>query len=192
MREQDQRKLTNLDAVPRFAPRLSITIPGRAVTNKSVQVGRGRGRKPEECKAYQQRVWVAWHEAGRPRLDCSNGIVLSYRRYYPRPKSHFDARGGIKDSVPLVPISRNTGDVDNLLKLAIDALNGYAWKDDARIAGHSHNAKLWLDDDLGERVVIRAEPITTAWLSTLECLEARESIARGEGLSFEEVFGEEL
>ena len=62
--------------------------------------------------------------------------------------------------------------MDNLLKLAIDALNGCAWRDDSRIAGHSHNAKLWLDDDIGERVVIMAEPITTAWLDEVRLSHA--------------------
>lgn len=141
-----------------FVPRLELVVPGQAVPNKSAQIGRGRAWKEARCAAYQRLVYVSWHQAGRQKVDCSNGIIVSYRRYVRRPKAHYRRDGTVKDNAPDYPITRASGDVDNLFKLAIDALNGHAWHDDARVFGHRHNTKVFADDGLGERVEIVAEP----------------------------------
>lgn len=51
-----------------------------------------------------------------------------------RPKGHFRANGELSKAGLALPAPAKRPDIDNLVKLVTDALNGVAWKDDAQIA----------------------------------------------------------
>jgi len=54
--------------------------------------------------------------------------------YFPRPKNHYGTgrnSGKLKASAPLAHTKKP--DIDNLVKFALDCLNGVAWNDDSQV-----------------------------------------------------------
>jgi len=68
-------------------------------------------------------------------------VVVEITALFRRPQSHLTARGELRRGAPAFP-GRNLGDVDNLAKGALDALNGIAWLDDAQVVD-MRVAKRW-------------------------------------------------
>lgn len=166
--------------------RFELTIPGRPVADQRARVTRRGTYKPDKCRHYKDRVFACWHKAGRPRVDCSNGLAVSGRFFVARPKSHYTSKGKLRTGAPVNLMVRP--DLDNYVKLLLDSLNGLAWRDDSRIV--SMTVSKGYVDSGDERAELMAVPVEGLQDWELDCLEARESIARGEGLSLEEVFGE--
>lgn len=71
---------------------------------------------PAKTKAAEEAIQWAWH--GKPM---EGPLKVSLRFYFKRPKKCLKC---YKDTRP---------DIDNLVKLVCDALNGLAWKDDGQI-----------------------------------------------------------
>ena len=99
---------------PRFAQ-------GRTFTTKKTELAEGEVRRK-------------WEEAGEPRLPDDTPLRLEVVLYVARPGSHFKKDGTLSASGARFtrPINRKP-DVDNAVKLVMDALNGRAYRDDVRI-----------------------------------------------------------
>lgn len=63
-----------------------------------------------------------------------------------------------KSNKTLLPVSRNTSDVDNWAKIVLDAGNGILWADDSQIV-HLEVAKVWVSDSDGEGLFLNATEI---------------------------------
>lgn len=90
-------------------------------------------------------VRAVWREAGEPRLplDCAVGIKMTI--VVVRPQGHFKKDGGLSAEGMRNPIPRNKKpDLDNALKLVMDALNTRAYKDDVQVA-HASLERVWGD-----------------------------------------------
>lgn len=61
---------------------------------------------------------------------------------FQRPKSHFTSKGALKSGAPSCP--QGKPDLDNIAKIACDALNGMLWRDDAQVIA-LHVQKLYGD-----------------------------------------------
>jgi Holliday junction resolvase RusA-like endonuclease len=76
------------------------------------------------------------HEADKvkPLMPLEGALYLSITAYFPRPKSHFSARGELKDGMPFLHTSKP--DADNIAKAIMDALTnlGTYWRDDSQVA----------------------------------------------------------
>jgi Holliday junction resolvase RusA-like endonuclease len=83
-------------------------------------------------------VRAVWREAGEPRFeDLGDGVALELEVtiYVVRPGGHYRRNGslsaaGLRQPVPC----RQKPDLDNALKLVMDALSTRAYRDDVRIA----------------------------------------------------------
>ena len=51
-----------------------------------------------------------------------------------RPKGHFNSKGELNKKGKEIPIPRRKPDLDNVIKLVMDALNTRLYKDDVQIA----------------------------------------------------------
>lgn len=77
-----------------------------------------------------------WARAAQPheRAACvapHGPVRIDLTFEFARPQSHRRARGALKDTAPLFHVS--TPDVDNLAKLALDAMNGRFYRDDSQV-----------------------------------------------------------
>lgn len=100
---------------PRFA-----RDTGRVYTPKATLIAEGEIRR-------------AWEEAGHPRLP-DEALHLDVRLGVVRPKGHFTTKGELSAAGlrAVFPANRKP-DVDNALKLVMDALNSRAWRDDVQV-----------------------------------------------------------
>lgn len=87
-----------------------------------------------ETKLAAGEVIRKWEEAGCPRLPDDTALRLEVVLYVVRPGGHWKADGslsaeGLRNPRP----HKKKPDVDNAIKLIMDALNKKAYKDDVQI-----------------------------------------------------------
>lgn len=119
-----------------------LSVPGRPVAKGRPRLTRnGRTYTPPKTTAYERLVEAEWTIAGRPVLH-AGPFALDATFVFDRPKSHRLARGALRANAP--PLPRE--DLDNLVKLVCDALNGLAFQDD-RWCAQLTAAKRWTTPD---------------------------------------------
>lgn len=89
---------------------------------------------------------------GRPPLD--GPLRLEARFVMPRPKAHFNSKGALKNTAPLLVSKRP--DVEKLLRAISDAMSSVVWRDDAQVA-EVIGRKVY-GDLPGVRVVVTSVP----------------------------------
>jgi Holliday junction resolvase RusA-like endonuclease len=110
-----------------------FTVPGEP---------RGKGRPrftkqghtytDSETKAYEQKIIAYYRKTfGSFRWPDNSFIAVKVVAYYPIPKSATKAQLAAMQAGTLFP-SRKP-DIDNVLKVVLDALNGVAYKDDSKV-----------------------------------------------------------
>ena len=110
-----------------------FTVPGEP---------RGKGRPrfskaghtytDSETRAYEDKIRAYYHKAhGGYRVPDGAFISVTVIAVLPIPKSATKAKRAAMMARTILP-SRKP-DVDNILKAVLDALNGVAYKDDARV-----------------------------------------------------------
>ena len=105
---------------------MKLIIPGEPVPKlraRTVSTSHGvRTYTPSKTADAEDRVRLAWIQAGRPQFSPGTALKMSVRVYMSKPPSAPKKRR--------FPITRP--DLDNCFKI-IDSLNGLAFDDDARI-----------------------------------------------------------
>jgi len=81
----------------------------RPVPKGRPRLGRGHAYTPAATRAYEEHIAWAYKEAGGPLHE------------------------GLLDVTMVFRAQRWPGDLDNLVKAVLDALNGIAWRDDRQI-----------------------------------------------------------
>jgi Holliday junction resolvase RusA-like endonuclease len=77
-------------------------------------------------------VRAAWEGVGEPRLE--GAIYLDVSLHHERPAGHFTKAGALSAEGARHPWpDTKKPDVDNALKLVMDALNTRAWRDDKQV-----------------------------------------------------------
>ena len=84
---------------------------------------------PPETKAYEEAVRLAYAAAGGRRLD--GPVVLTLVVHQALPKRATKAQRAAVERGEIHPISKP--DLDNVLKIVLDALNGAAYGDDRQV-----------------------------------------------------------
>ena len=122
--------------------RLQLVVPGAPVPLERARVGRGRHYLPAKSREFRERIQAAWMQAGRVNLG-AGPLACSARFYFERPASHFGTgrnSGTLKPSAAAVIPG---GDVDNLAKSVLDALQTLAFSDDKQVVCLSGVHKGW-------------------------------------------------
>lgn len=123
-------------ADPETVSIFTIEINGKPVGKDRPKFNMQTGRvyTTKQTVLAEREVRQAWRDAGKPRLtDAALELVIEL--YVQRPNGHFKKNGDLSAEGLRHPIPRNKKpDVDNALKLVMDALNSQAYKDDVQIA----------------------------------------------------------
>jgi Holliday junction resolvase RusA-like endonuclease len=117
-----------------------------------------RVHTPAPTVRAEGRVQLAWIDAGRPRLPdgpVRAGIVVTVNR----PKSHWKTDGTLTATGRRSAVPTSRPDIDNILKLVGDALNGHAYHDDALIY-YAHIERRWADLDETEHMIVMLDVLT--------------------------------
>ena len=114
---------------------LQFIIDGAAVPKQRPRISGRQAYTPKRTKDYEGRVRKAF-------LSSYHGMMPVYPKDVPAkacieiiqaiPKSWSKTKRTKAENGELVPTSRN-GDVDNIAKSILDALNGYVYLDDCQV-----------------------------------------------------------
>lgn len=116
-------------------PYLKLVIPGKPVALSRTGHGQFGNRWLASNSSTQLGLVVdAWTRAGEARFPDDAYLRVTTSFYFERPKSHFGTgrNAGILKPAFLTAYPGRP-DIDNLVKLAIEALQGNAYRDDSRI-----------------------------------------------------------
>lgn len=103
---------------------------GKGRPRYTVRAGRAFAYTPASTRAYESSIRQAWIEQdGRSFGSCPVALIL--RAYYPVPSK---ARKAEQEAMLTrkIPVSGKP-DLDNVLKVVMDGLNGLAYEDDSQI-----------------------------------------------------------
>lgn len=103
-----------------------------------------------ETKAYEEKIVAYYRKAlGGFRWPDNSYIDISVTAYYQIPKSATKAAVAGMQAGKILPTRKP--DIDNVIKVVLDALNGVAYKDDSRVVIvmarklYSHTPKLVIE-----------------------------------------------
>lgn len=111
---------------------IKFTIPGAPVGKGRPRVTRHGTYTPQKTRDYEELVrWKYAQQAQNYRFPDGAALAMMVFAYYPIPASATKHRREAMEAGTELPTKRP--DFDNIAKLASDALNGIAYKDDAQI-----------------------------------------------------------
>jgi Holliday junction resolvase RusA-like endonuclease len=118
-----------------------LLIPGKPTGKGRARHGAGRTFTPRETTLAEETIRAIWRDEGSPRIE--GPVELTVELCVTRPRSHYTAKGSLStEGKRHAKPSRQKPDVDNALKLVMDALNTLAWRDDVEIVSATVR-RLW-------------------------------------------------
>ena len=114
---------------------ISFTVEGTAVPKQRPRISGRRAYTPKRTKDYEGRVLDAFRSSYQgfyPAFGKDAPVRVCIRIVQAVPKSWSKKKRAQAESGEIVPLSRN-GDVDNIAKSILDALNGFAYEDDCQV-----------------------------------------------------------
>lgn len=99
----------------------TLTVPGRPVPFARAGANGSRRFTPPKQRAHKALVAEAAQAAGLQPIPKGTPVAVDLGFGYQRPQR------------PTYPVPLGRPDVDNLVKLVLDALNGLAYDDDAQV-----------------------------------------------------------
>ena len=110
-------------------------VDGAAVPKQRPRISGRRAYTPKRTKDYEGRVSDAFRSSYKgiyPAFGKDVPVRVGIRIVQAVPKSWSKKKRAQAESGEIVPLSRN-GDVDNIAKSILDALNGFAYEDDCQV-----------------------------------------------------------
>ena len=131
---------------------IKFTIPGEPTGKARPRVfnrgGRSMAITPEKTVMYENLIKLCYTEQGGQFLG-ESPLVMKITAYYAIPKSASKKKAESMRSGELRPMKKP--DLDNVIKIVADSLNGVAYKDDSQIVSLKDVDKFY--DDV-PRVVV--------------------------------------
>lgn len=112
---------------------ITFTVPGEPRGKGRPRFSKnGHAYTDSETKAYENKIIAYYRKAhGAARTADTAFVTVDVIAYLPIPKGATKTQAAGMAEKKILP-SRKP-DVDNILKVVLDALNGVAYKDDARV-----------------------------------------------------------
>lgn len=115
--------------------------------------GHGRAYTPQRTKDYELLIAASFLSEGTGRLSKGIPVSVGINAFYRIPKRASKAEAVLMETGHIRPMK--TPDTDNVAKVAMDALNGVAWEDDAQVV--SLTVRKWYSHDPRLEIEIRKE-----------------------------------
>jgi Holliday junction resolvase RusA-like endonuclease len=110
---------------------ISFTVPGRPIPKARPRVVNGHAYTPRETQEYERAVQWHYRMTARSHLPLTVPCAVEMVFRFPIPASA--RRKTMPDKIKAGDPYPYRGDLDNLCKAVLDALNGLAFTDDALV-----------------------------------------------------------
>ena len=107
----------------------SITIHGPLQGKSRPRFANGHAYTPENTRLYELKIQAAWKMAAGEWMD--GPVALGIVAHQALPKRASKAFRAAAEKGAMWPIRKP--DIDNVIKIVMDALNGYAYRDDTQV-----------------------------------------------------------
>ena len=114
---------------------IHFTVDGAAIPKQRPRISGRQAYTPKRTKDYEGRVLDAFrssYEGFYPAFGKDVPVRICITVSQEIPKSWSKKKRAQAERGEIVPLSRN-GDVDNIAKSILDALNGFAYEDDCQV-----------------------------------------------------------
>lgn len=142
-----------------YADSMMLRVPGeprgKGRHRSTVVKGQLRNYPDPATTRAEALIREVWRKAGEPRL--TGPVTASVFGVLSRPVSHYRKNGELSAAGLRSPVPTKKPDVDNLLKLVLDALNGLAYGDDAHVLD-ARVAKRWATEDEDPHTLVLLYP----------------------------------
>ena len=119
----------------------------------------GRAFTPTKTVNAESHIALCWQQTGADRLE--NGpVFLQIVAVLDRPRSHYTKAGDLNAAGRANWWCLRKPDLDNIVKLVADSLNGVAYRDDAQIVVIDAHRR-WAQDGEQAGLTITVAPATT-------------------------------
>lgn len=128
-------------------PQIHIEIAGRPSGKGRPRFDSrsGRAYTDDATNRAENDLRAVWRESGEPRMPDDAALAIAITLIVQRPAGHFRKDGTLSAEGRRHPVPRNKKpDLDNAVKLVMDALNGRAYRDDVQVA-LLHAVRVWGD-----------------------------------------------
>lgn len=136
---------------------IEFKVDGAAVPKQRPRISGHRAYTPKRTKDYEERVLNAFRSSYKgihPAFGKDVPVRVGIRIVQAVPKSWSKKKRAQAEQGEIVPLGRN-GDIDNVAKSILDALNGYAYEDDCQVVrltvskeyGADARVEVWLGED---------------------------------------------
>lgn len=137
---------------------IEFTVEGTAVPKQRPRISGRQAYTPKRTKDYEGRVLNAFRSSYRgpyPAFGSDVPVRICITVHQAIPKSWSKKKRLQAEIGAITPLSRN-GDVDNIAKSILDALNGFAYEDDCQVTtlvitkmyAAEPSAEVWLREDM--------------------------------------------
>lgn len=113
----------------RQAESVCFFVDGRPVPKGRPRVTQNGTYTPKSTREYEAAIRAAWERENVMPFAAGDALELDVIAYFPIPKGAPKERRAEMELAPYL----KRGDLDNIVKAVMDALNGYAYPDDAAI-----------------------------------------------------------
>ena len=114
---------------------IEFTVDGTAVPKQRPRISGRQAYTPKRTKDYEERVlneFRSSYSGFYPAFGKDVPVRICISVIQEIPRSWSKKKRAQAESGEIVPLSRN-GDVDNIAKSILDALNGFAYEDDCQV-----------------------------------------------------------
>ncbi len=132
---------------------VSFTVDGRPVPKGRPRVTRHGTYTPKSTQIFESAIRAAWLECGEKPFEDGEALDVMVNAYFPIPSGMPKIKRG---ELHLAPCLKR-GDIDNIIKAVLDALNGYAYKDDSVVYSV-----------YGRKIYTIGEPFTAVTIRSVE------------------------
>lgn len=123
---------------------VTFFIPGRPRGKGRPRFSKGRAYTDDDTRAYEKLIAMGYKQAAHGfRFPDDVFLRVRIQQQMPIPQSASKAKRAEISGGRTFPSAKP--DLDNVVKAVLDALNGVAYKDDARVVG-IHSMKVYSDN----------------------------------------------
>lgn len=130
---------------------VSFTVDGRPVPKGRPRVTRHGTYTPKSTQIFESAIRAAWLERGEKPFADGEALDVMVNAYFSIPSGTPKRK---RDGLHLTPYLKR-GDIDNIIKSVLDALNGIAYKDDSAVFS-VYGRKIYTDGEPFTAVTIRS------------------------------------
>lgn len=108
---------------------VTIIVPGKPVPKGRPRVTKWGTFTPKTTVEYESRIKAAWEAASASPFPGGAPLLVDIVAYFEIPKSESKRKQAAMQDTPHI----KRGDIDNVAKCCLDALNGLAFPDDGAV-----------------------------------------------------------